>query len=132
MSTANFITDDTTIKGNITTASSLTIAGVVEGDINAGGEVVVLDDAVVKGDVSGPDVRIAGRVEGRISASGRLLITSVGQVVGDIAVRALLIEDGGTLQGQCKMGESASSSQVGQSPQLHVSRPATAAPLRQG
>ncbi|HET6582961.1 MAG TPA: polymer-forming cytoskeletal protein [Nannocystaceae bacterium] len=103
-SPSNFIAEDTTIKGSITTASSLTVAGAIEGDINAGGEVNVLADAVVRGDVSGPSVVIAGKVEGRINASGKLLITSSGHVVGDIAVRSLLIEEGGTLQGQCAMG----------------------------
>ncbi len=102
----NYITEDTTIKGSITTASSLTVAGAVEGDVNAGGEILVLDDALVKGDVSGPNVKIQGRVEGRVSATGRLVISATGQVVGDISVRALLIEEGGTLQGECNMGGS--------------------------
>ena len=100
----NYITEDTTIKGSITTASSLTVAGAVEGDINAGGEVIILDDAFVRGDVSGPNVRIQGKVEGRIVASGRLVISSAGSVMGDISVRSLLIEEGGTLQGECHMG----------------------------
>lgn len=101
----NYLTEDTTIKGTLTTASSLTVAGAIEGDVNAGGEIVILADAVIKGDVSGPNVTVQGQVEGRISASGRLLITSTGQVHGDIAVRSLLIEEGGTLQGECHMGE---------------------------
>lgn len=101
----NFITEDTTIKGSITTASSLTIAGAIEGDINAGGEIAVLADASIKGDVSGPNIKIDGRVEGRISASGRLVIAATGKVFGDIAVRSLLIEEGGTLDGQCHMGQ---------------------------
>jgi cytoskeletal protein CcmA (bactofilin family) len=104
----NYITEDTTIKGTITTASSLTIAGAIEGDVNAGGEITVLDDALVKGDVSGPNVKIQGKVEGRVSATGRLVISSSGQVVGDISVRSLLIEEGGTLQGECNMGGSSS------------------------
>ncbi|HWB78997.1 MAG TPA: polymer-forming cytoskeletal protein [Nannocystaceae bacterium] len=103
----NYIAEDTTIKGSITTASSLTVAGAIEGDINAGGDVTILPDANVRGDVSGPTVTISGKVEGRVSASGRLLITSKGHVHGDIAVRALLIEEGGTLQGQCSMGANA-------------------------
>jgi cytoskeletal protein CcmA (bactofilin family) len=102
----NFITEDTTIKGSITTASSLTIAGAIEGDINAGGEIAVLADASIKGDVSGPNIKIDGRVEGRISASGRLVIAATGKVYGDISVRSLLIEEGGTLDGQCHMGTS--------------------------
>jgi cytoskeletal protein CcmA (bactofilin family) len=116
--TQNYITDDTTIRGNVTTGSSMTVAGVIEGDLTAGGEVIVLEDALVKGDISGPDIRIAGKVEGRINASGKLVISSVGQVVGDIAVRALLIEDGGTLQGQCQMGASGPSGANGQSKQV--------------
>ncbi|MGH1343564.1 MAG: bactofilin family protein [Nannocystales bacterium] len=103
----NYITEDTTIKGSITTASSLTIAGAIEGDVNAGGEITVLDDALIKGDVSGPNVKILGKVEGRVSATGRLEISSSGQVIGDISVRALHIEEGGTLEGECKMGGSA-------------------------
>jgi cytoskeletal protein CcmA (bactofilin family) len=103
----NYIAEDTTIKGNITTASSLTVAGAIEGDVNAGGDVSILPDANVRGDVSGPTVTVSGKVEGRVSASGRLVITSRGHVHGDIAVRALLIEEGGTLQGQCTMGANA-------------------------
>jgi cytoskeletal protein CcmA (bactofilin family) len=103
----NYITEDTTIKGNVTTASSLTVAGAVEGDINAGGEIVILDDAIIKGDVSGPNVKIQGKVEGRVSATGRLVISDSGMVIGDISVRALLIEEGGTLQGECRMGSAA-------------------------
>lgn len=100
----NFITEDTTIRGSVTTASSLTVAGAIEGDINAGGEVSILEDALVTGDISGPNITIAGKVEGRITASGRLVIGAVGAVQGDISVRSLLIEEGGTLEGQCKMG----------------------------
>lgn len=109
----NFITDDTTVKGNITTAGSLTIAGAVEGNVSAAGEVVILEDAVIKGDVSGPDVRVQGKVEGRVNATGRLVITTSGTVSGDISVRALLIEEGGTLQGQCSMGGSIPSPSFG-------------------
>lgn len=100
----NYITEDTTIRGDITTASSLTVAGAVEGDINAGGDITVVDDGIVKGDLSGPNVMIAGKVEGKITASGRLVIGASGVVHGDIAVRSLLIEEGGTLEGQCSMG----------------------------
>lgn len=108
----NYITEDTTIKGNLTTASSLTVAGAIEGDVNAGGEVVILSEAVIRGDVSGPDISIEGQVEGRVTASGRLLIKPSGQVHGNISVRSLLIEEGGTLQGECHMGEAVQSAPV--------------------
>jgi cytoskeletal protein CcmA (bactofilin family) len=130
----NFITEDTTIKGSITTASSLTVAGAVEGDINAGGEIAILDDALVKGDVSGPNIRIQGKVEGRVTATGRLVISATGSVQGDISVRALLIEEGGTLQGECNMGATAGPSATAganaSKSQAGNSRPVPAPPLR--
>lgn len=122
----NYITEDTTIKGSITTASSLTIAGAIEGDVNAGGEITVLDDAMVKGDVSGPNVKIQGKVEGRVNATGRLEISASGQVVGDISVRALHIEEGGTLQGECSMGGGAAA----KAPTPKPSKPAPSATPR--
>lgn len=124
----NYITEDTTIKGSITTASSLTVAGAVEGDINAGGEIAILDDALVRGDVSGPNIRVQGKVEGRIVASGRLVISSSGSVLGDISVRSLLIEEGGTLQGECNMGTAAES---GASAGTNGSSGIQAPPIRQ-
>lgn len=120
----NYITEDTTIKGSITTASSLTIAGAVEGDVNAGGEITVLDDALIKGDVSGPNVKILGKVEGRVSATGRLEISSSGQVLGDISVRALHIEEGGTLEGECKMGGGGKAARSTPSAPVGTPRPA--------
>lgn len=129
----NYITEDTTIRGSVTTASSLTVAGAIEGDINAGGEVSILEDAMVKGDVSGPNVSVAGKVEGRISASGRLVIGAAGEVRGDISVRALLIEEGGTLEGQCSMGnaQAGSTRPAAEAPRPSDSiRAPTAPPLR--
>jgi cytoskeletal protein CcmA (bactofilin family) len=109
----NFITEDTTIKGTVTTASSLTVAGAIEGDVNAGGDIEILEDAMVKGDLSGPNVKIDGSVEGRITASGRLVIGASGRVLGDISVRSLLIEEGGTLEGQCHMARSSDGASTG-------------------
>ena len=126
----NFITEDTTIRGSVTTASSLTVAGAVEGDINAGGEVKILEDALVKGDVSGPNIIVSGKVEGRIVASGRLVIGAAGEVRGDISVRSLLIEEGGTLEGQCSMGKGAATQ--ANLPQANVPTPRPSDSMKSG
>jgi cytoskeletal protein CcmA (bactofilin family) len=118
------ITEDTTIRGNVTSASSLLVHGVIEGSVHCGGDVELRGEgsirgdvvgidvrvhagAHVKGNVSGRDIAIGGRVEGQVAASGRLTIGGSGNVVGDITVRALAVEDGGVLLGKCKMGDSA-------------------------
>jgi cytoskeletal protein CcmA (bactofilin family) len=116
------ITEDTTIRGSVTSASSLLICGVIEGSVHCGGDVELLGEgsirgdvvgidvtvhkgAHVKGNVSGRDVEIGGKVEGEVAASGRLTIGGSGNVVGDITVRALAVADGGVLLGKCKMGD---------------------------
>jgi cytoskeletal protein CcmA (bactofilin family) len=77
---------------------------VVRGNVDARASVTILGEAEVDGDVTGGDVRIAGAVRGRVRAAGRLVISASGSVLGDVHVRALSIEVGGTLQGQCHMG----------------------------
>lgn len=101
----NFITDDTTLKGHVSTASSLQVAGVIEGDVNSGRTVTVLADGLIKGDVSAVDVMVHGRIEGRVTTTGKLTIAATGVVVGDIQVRSIYIEDGGVLDGKVAMGE---------------------------
>ena len=59
----NFISEDTTIKGNITTASTLTIAGAIEGDRQRGRRRERARHASVKCDISGPAFTISGKVE---------------------------------------------------------------------
>ncbi|MEM7153644.1 MAG: polymer-forming cytoskeletal protein [Myxococcota bacterium] len=124
---SNFITEDTTVNGDITTASSLTIAGTVNGDIEAEQDVTILSTATVTGNVSGPGIQVQGKVKGKVAASGRLVIGATGGVWGDISVRALLIEEGGVLEGQCSM-RSAEAEAPAPSPE--VPRPNLRPPLK--
>ncbi len=106
MSTAaTSITDDTTIEGNLTTASTLAIGGEVRGNVTAGGAITLMPDGVINGDVSGSDVTVHGSVDGRITATGKLVLSRTAVVRGDVTCRALQIDEGGTLLGRCDMGK---------------------------
>ncbi|TPV93014.1 MAG: polymer-forming cytoskeletal protein [Myxococcales bacterium FL481] len=102
------IAADAEVHGSIRSAAGLDIAGEVNGNVHAQATVVIDTSACILGDVCGDDVIVRGRVEGQIVAKGKLTISTTGLVLGDIVVRSLLIEDGGTLQGQCRMGANAS------------------------
>lgn len=105
------IAADTQVHGHVRSGAGLTVAGEVNGNVHAEAMVVVEQSARVQGDVCGDDVIVRGRVEGQVAAKGKLTISATGLVLGDIVVRSLLIEDGGTLQGQCRMGATASNEQ---------------------
>jgi cytoskeletal protein CcmA (bactofilin family) len=98
-----YIGDGMEIKGSVSTASSLAVAGFIEGDVNSAGNVQVYADAVIQGSVSAQGVTVAGTIEGNVTASGRLHIGKTGKVTGDVEVKALQVEEGGALLGRCKM-----------------------------
>jgi cytoskeletal protein CcmA (bactofilin family) len=98
------IVADTRVRGDIHSDSALTIAGEIDGSVSADGPLLIEASAKIRGDVSGDNIVISGHVEGEVRAKGKLTISSTGLVIGDIAVRSLNIDEGGTLQGQCRMG----------------------------
>ena len=115
------IASDTTVHGQVTTASDLFVAGQIDGDIESGASVHITDEGLIAGDVTAIRVRIddgggvegeinaneihiEGRVRGNIAATGRLELGASAVVVGDVRARTLHVEEGATLQGRCTSG----------------------------
>lgn len=98
-----FIGDGMEIKGSVSTASGLVVAGFIEGDINSGGHVDIWPDASVEGSVSAQSVNVNGQIKGNVTVAGRLHINEKGKVHGDVEVKSLQVEEGGALLGRCKM-----------------------------
>ncbi len=88
------------VKGTFVTEGSMRIDGVVEGAVDAKGNVIVGDGARVVGDITAHHVSVAGMVKGNITASGRLEITSKGRVWGDTSAASLAVDEGGILSGR--------------------------------
>lgn len=115
------IANDTTVRGHVTTASDLFVAGQIDGDIESGATVHVANEGAIAGDVTAIRVRIDvgggvegeiraneihidGRVRGNVAAAGRLELGESAEVVGDVRARTLFVEEGATLQGRCTSG----------------------------
>jgi cytoskeletal protein CcmA (bactofilin family) len=92
----------TEMEGNIRTTESLRIDGKIKGEIHAE-TVMIGENGVVLGDVSGTRVTIAGKVKGNVSASQVLELLPTGHVLGDICSNKLVISDGATFEGNCQM-----------------------------
>ena len=95
--------EDTRIDGSVTSGSGLVVQGEIVGDVTSARDIEVAQDASISGAVRGNDVVVAGTIEGQVTTTGRLLILASGSVVGDIHVKSILIEEGGTLKGRCRM-----------------------------
>lgn len=98
---------ETSISGEMSMTGSAKILGQFEGRIAVAGDVFVAQGAIVRADILADQIVIEGEVEGNVTARERLQLASTAQLVGDIATRALVVEDGASLLGNCHVGADA-------------------------
>jgi len=88
------------VTGDLETDGALRIDGRLEGTIHRADLVVVGEGASVVGDVTAREVIVGGAVTGNIFALQRTELQSTGIVAGDIRSAAILINEGGVVQGR--------------------------------
>lgn len=98
---------ETSISGEMSMTGSAKILGQFDGRIAVAGDVFIAEGAVVRADILADQIIIEGEVEGNVTARERLQLASTAQLVGDIATRALVVEDGASLLGNCHVGADA-------------------------
>jgi cytoskeletal protein CcmA (bactofilin family) len=88
------------VHGDVETDGQLRVDGRLEGSILRSDGVVIGIGATVVGDVSGREIIIGGSVTGNVSATGRVELQATGAVAGDIESSAIMIQEGGLIQGR--------------------------------
>ena len=99
----NIITDGTHIKGDITASGDFRLDGILEGNIQLNGKLVIGDSGVVNGNVLCQNANIIGTVNGNLSVKELLSLHSSARVHGDILINKLSIEPGAVFSGKCRM-----------------------------
>ena len=92
----------------------------MKGQINADGDVLLTQQSQVEADIRAKSVSIAGRFRGNLNVSGRAELKRGGRIEGNITSKSLVIEEGGSFDGQSIMEK-----QPGQPAQAHVSSKTT-------
>lgn len=100
--TTNFSVFDAhiAIVGDVETDGALRIDGRLEGSIHRADLIVVGEGASVIGDITAREVIVSGAVTGNIFAAERTELKSTGIVAGDIRSAAILVQEGGVVQGR--------------------------------
>ena len=88
------------VSGDLETDGALRIDGRLEGTIHRADLIVVGEGASVVGDITAREVIVGGAVTGNIFAGQRTELQSSGIVAGDIRSAAILIHEGGVVQGR--------------------------------
>ena len=98
---------DTHIKGEMSFAGSARLLGSFEGSISSKGELHVGDSATCKASLEAARIVVDGSIEGDITAHERVDLNASARVKGDILAHSLVVADGASFVGHCKVGPDA-------------------------
>jgi cytoskeletal protein CcmA (bactofilin family) len=100
----NALTAGSKIVGNITADSDYRIDGLIEGELQCSGKVVIGEAGRIKGKVICQNAEILGLLDGKISCSQQLSLRSSGKIQGEVQTKTLIVEPGALFNGTCSMG----------------------------
>ena len=109
----NRICSGTTFTGNVAATGDIRIDGMLEGNINTKGKLVVGETGRIKGDILCKNADVLGVVEGKMNISDFLVLRSTARITGDITTSRILIEVGAIFVGYCNMTNSANDAKGG-------------------
>ena len=105
----NALTAGSKIVGTITADSDYRIDGLIEGELNCNGKVVIGEAGRIKGTVTCQNAEILGLMDGKITCQQQLSLRASGKIHGDVMTKTLIVEPGALFNGTCSMGATASS-----------------------
>lgn len=91
------------LTGVLKDANDVVIYGQIEGEVISDKNVMVEENASVKGPITAEIVTVSGSVNGSIVAKNRLEITPTGKVSGSITSKDLIIKSGAQFDGKSTM-----------------------------
>lgn len=114
---------DTHIKGEMIFENAASVLGRFEGRIVSKGELTIGETSVCKAGIDAGRIIVDGAVEGDIVARERLELNPGATINGDIVAAKLVVAEGATFVGHCRVGEAAVKS---------AKEPSGAIPIEQG
>ena len=105
----NKITTGTSITGDIISNGDIRIDGILKGNLNTKGKVVVGNEGVINGEIECKNADISGKIEGKVKVSELLSLSKSAKISGEITTNRLAIEPGAIFSGTCNMSSSSSS-----------------------
>ena len=90
------------VRGDIQSDGGVRIDGILEGNIDITGNLVIGEGAKLIAEVKANNISISGAVKGNINGN-RVEILETGRVWGDLTINSLLLNEGAYLRGQTTM-----------------------------
>lgn len=97
------ISAGTEVKGSLISQSDIRIDGVFEGDLIAGGKLVLGENAVIRGNVMCASADIWGKIEGDFTVGDTVTFKSSSSFTGQLKTIRICIEMGAVFSGTCQI-----------------------------
>ena len=91
------------VKGDIISKATIRIDGKIKGNIYSDSDVVIGKEASIEGDIKAKNIILGGKITGNIFAEEKVEVIDGGQAMGSIKSPAVVIAEGGILEGHCEM-----------------------------
>ena len=94
---------DTVVSGRLSFTVPTRIDGMLRGEVRASEMLVVGEDAVVEGIVRALKLVVLGQVRGEVRGAERVEIGTSGRLIGTVETHSLVVQEGGCLDGDCRI-----------------------------
>ena len=105
-----------TFTGTIDTAENLRVDGKVIGTINAKAKVVAGPESIIEGNIHAERAEISGEIKGDIEVTDILILRASARIHGDIYTDKLIMDEGASFNGKCKVGDQIKEVKLGKVP----------------
>jgi cytoskeletal protein CcmA (bactofilin family) len=105
-----FLGKNTSFEGKMTFEGMARLDGKFDGEVSSGDFLFIGEHADIDAEIKIGTMIVDGKVSGNISATSKVAIHTTGKLHGTINTPALVIEEGGLFEGNCKMDRGAEAS----------------------
>ena len=106
------------LEGKLASKGNLRIDGIINGDIQANGNVTIGGKGEINGEVQAQVIILGGKISGSIKAAEKVVLESTAVLKGDLISKILVVEAGAKFDGQSRMGGSELPAQKKPSPEI--------------
>lgn len=103
----NSLTAGSKIIGKVIADSDFRVDGIIEGDIQCKGKIVIGEKGAIQGDMTCQNADILGCVEGSLKVENTLALRATGSINGDVQTKVLIVEPKAQFNGSCSMKQEA-------------------------
>jgi len=91
------------IEGKVASSGNIRIDGIINGDVNAQGNITVGEHGQIKGQINADNVVVGGKIFGTVNAKEKFVLESNSILNGDVITKILVISPGAKFNGNSKM-----------------------------